>query len=126
MGRRFIYVPVRFELEVNGNMSQEARYVTVAHELGHLYCGHLGTPNKQWWPDRRGLDRSAREFEVESAAYLVCGRVGIDNPSESYLADYATKNEFIPTISIDCVMKAAGLIESMSRNKRMKPRTEKD
>ena len=41
-------------LELNDDLSPESRYVTLAHELGHLYCGHLGTPNEKWWPDRRG------------------------------------------------------------------------
>ena len=42
---------------------------------------NLGTPNEQWWPNRMGLSKAIREFEAESACYLVCGRAGIDNPS---------------------------------------------
>src|SRR5207248_2429484 len=61
----------------NSNLSAEARYAILVHELAHLYCGHLGTPNDKWWPDRRGLPHVAREFEAESVCFLVCERLGI-------------------------------------------------
>lgn len=86
------------------------------------YCGHLGTPNDQWWPDRRGLPHAIRELEAESVCYLVCARAGIDNPSDEYLATHL-KDGKTPSISLECVMKAAGLIEQMGRE-RLKPRKE--
>jgi len=46
-------------------LSREAHYTTPVHELGHLYCGDLGTPNEQRWPDRRGLSEAIREFEAD-------------------------------------------------------------
>lgn len=113
----FIDVPQRYYLSLNKNHSTESRYATLAHELGHLYAGHLGTPNDKWWPDRRGLDQNVREFEAESVCYLVCSRLGIDNPSAEYLSGYLKANAEIPKISLDCVMKAAGLIEQMGREK---------
>lgn len=115
------YVPLRYEMLLNQDHSREARYATITHELGHLYCGHLGTPNKDWWPDRRGLFSSASEFEAESISYLVCGRMGIETPSDQYLAGYVKNNEKVPEISLECVMKAAGVIESMGKE-RLKPR----
>lgn len=54
--------------------------------------------------------------------YLVCSRLGIENPSEEYLSGYLKANAEIPKISLDCVMKAAGLIEQMGREK-LKART---
>lgn len=117
----FAEIPVRFDLLVNGKLSREAQFVTIVHELAHLYCGHLGTPNDKWWPDRRGLNHLTREFEAESVAYLVCSRSNIDNPSEQYLSGYLRTEVGLPPISLDCVMKAAGLIETMSQQ-RMKPR----
>ena len=92
-------VPLRYELELNEDLSKESQYATVAHEMAHLYCGHLGTPNGQWWPDRRGLSHSAVEFEAESVAYMVCSRLGIDNPSDQYLAGYVSENNEVPLIS---------------------------
>ena len=108
-------IPVHYELEIDQGATEESRYATLTHELAHLYCGHLGTPNDKWWPDRGGLDHNIRELEAESVAYMVCARLGIDNPSERYLAGYVGKQEQVPQISLECVMKTAGLIERMSR-----------
>ncbi len=121
----FIDVPIRYDLLVNGNLSREARYATLVHELAHLYCGHLSTPNDEWWPDRCGLNHNAREFEAESVTYLVCCRAGINNPSEQYLSNYLEKEKQVPSISFNCVMKSAALIETMSR-RRMNPRKQKN
>ncbi len=102
-------------------MDRESRYATFVHELAHLYCGHLGSPNKKWWPDRRGLTKIVVEFEAESVSYLVCARQGIESPSEAYLASYVNNRDKVPPISLECVMKAAGLLETMGRE-RLKPR----
>ena len=107
-------VPHRYDLVLNGNLSCEAQYATLVHELAHLYCGHLGTPNPLWWPDRCGLESMVEEFGAESVCYLVCKRAGIDNPSERYLGLLADHPD-VPPISLECVMKAAGLIERMGR-----------
>lgn len=119
--REVVSIPVRYEILVNSKFSPEEKYATMAHELGHLYAGHLGTPNERWWPDRRGLPLLVREFEAESICYLVCTRLGLSNPSDEYLAGYTKANAEVPPISLECVMKAAGLIEQMSRE-RLKPR----
>jgi hypothetical protein len=121
----FVSVPLRYDLLVNASHSAEARYATLVHELAHLYCGHLGTPNERWWPDRRGLGLVPSEFEAESVCYLVCKRSGMVNPSEEYLAGYIRNNEQTPSISLECVMKAAGLIEQMGRE-RLNLRKEKE
>ncbi len=107
----------RYELLLNSNLSREARYATLVHELGHLYCGHLGTPEPKWWPDRRGLHIKIEEFEAESVCYLVCARLGIENPSAEYLAGYVRDYDTTPPISLDAVMKASWLIENMGRDK---------
>ena len=114
-------VPLRYEVLLNANHSREARYATLVHELAHLYCGHLGTPNEKWWPNRSHLSGIVCEFEAESVCYLVCGRAGIDNPSDKYLAGYTGQNSRVPEISLECVMAASGLIEKMGRE-RLKPR----
>lgn len=114
-GPKKVRVPLLYEVELNRDVSEGSQYATLVHELGHLYCGHLGTPEKGWklWPDRQGLPKQEREFEAESVAYLVCARAGIESPSAEYLAQYVEDNDTIPRISLDCVMKAAGLIETM-------------
>ena len=108
-------IPLRYEMKLNLNHNTESQYATLVHELAHLYCGHLGTPNKKWWPNRRGLAREVREFEAESVTYLVCRRLGIDPKSDKYLSGYLKNEKDIPSISLECVMKAAGLIEMMAR-----------
>ena len=118
---RYKKIPVQYELLFSVKLSPEARYVTLVHELAHLYCGHLCTPNKKWWPNRIGLSRAEAEFEAESVTYLVCARLGIQNPSAAYLSGYVKTNEKLPKISLECVMKAAGLIENMGKI-RLKPR----
>jgi hypothetical protein len=110
-------VKVRYEVLVNTTLSREAQYVTLVHELAHLYCGHLGSPDPTWWPDRRSVPLACREFEAESVAYLVCARFGIDNPSETYLHTYLDTNGQVPPISLEAVMTASGLIEAMSRKR---------
>jgi antirestriction protein ArdC len=118
------FIPVRYQLELDEGATEGSRYASLAHELAHLYCGHLGTPSDRWWPDRRGLSHAVRELEAESVAYMVCTRLGIDNPSEQYLAGYIKDQEHIPPISLECVMKTAGLIEKMGKEI-LKPRKEK-
>jgi len=114
---KHVEVPLRYDLFFNMNLSGESRYATLTHELAHLYCGHLGTPNPRWWPDRRGLPPETREFEAESVSYLLCERLGLDSPSEEYLSGYRGTHGEIPPISFDCVMRVAGLVEQMGRGR---------
>src|SRR5712664_4341218 len=108
-------VPLWFELLLNSVLSAEARYGTLVHELAHLYCGHLGTPNGRWWPDRHDLSHDVREFEAESVSYLVCTRLGIDTASDEYLAGYVRRCPATPAISLDRVMKSVWLLEQTGR-----------
>jgi hypothetical protein len=119
--KKYVSVPLRYELLLNSNHTPESRYATLVHELAHLYCGHLGTPNEKWWPSRRELPLAACEFEAESVSYLVCERLGIECPSDEYLSGYMRQHEEVPPISLDCVMKAGQLIEQMGRE-RLRPR----
>ncbi len=112
---RSTLVPLWFELLLNSSLSAESRYGTLVHELAHLYCGHLGTPNGRWWPNRQNLSHAVREFEAESVSYLVCARLGIDTASEEYLAGYVRKSPVTPSISLDRVMKSVWLLEQMGR-----------
>lgn len=119
--QKLIYVQRRYEVLLNGKHTREEQYATLAHELAHLYCGHLGTPDERWWPDRRGLTHEIVECEAESVAYLVCKRFGIDSPAEQYLANFIERRPEMPQISLACVLTSAGLIEQMGR-KRLPPR----
>jgi hypothetical protein len=120
----YVTVPVRYELLLNESHSRETHFATLVHELAHLYCGHLGTPNPLWWPSRRFLDADTEEFEAESVSYLVCRSLGLDTRSEAYLSGYTRERSVTPQMSLECVLKAAGDIERMTRE-RHPPRKEK-
>jgi hypothetical protein len=108
-----IRMQILYDIVTNSNNSLETKFSTIVHELGHLYCGHLGTFYPKWWSDRRSLSKNQREFEAESVCWLVCERLGIKNPSAEYLSGYLDNNENIPIISIDTVLKSASIIEKM-------------
>ena len=104
-------VKILYNMIINSNSSKEEQFATIAHELGHLYCGHLGTPNKKWWPDSHVKNKESIEFEAESVAWIVCERNNIKNPSAAYLNGYLDKNGDIPPVSLENILKASGMIE---------------
>ncbi len=115
--QELVGVPVRYELSLNNNLSRAAQYATLVHELAHLYCGHLGTSNPAWWPDRQGLPLNCKEFEAESVCWLVCERLGIENPSDAYLHAHLESCGKVPPISLELVMAASGLIQAMGKGR---------
>ena len=121
---QFTWVPRRYHLVLNSLHSRETRYATFVHELAHLFCGHLGTPNEKWWPDRRGLSHEVAEMEAESVSFLICERLGVDSPSAEYLAGHLKPNAETLDLSLECVMRAGGLVEQMGRM-RLLPRKHK-
>lgn len=87
----------------------------MAHELGHLYCGHLGTPNSKWWPDRRRVNPVVSEFEAESVAYLACQRMDETAQMPPHLAQYLDERTDMPDgISLERIMTAAGRVIEMA------------
>lgn len=104
-------VLVKYHLIVSKNLGVPETFATVLHELGHLYCGHLGTPDPSRWKSRIIKDKNIEEFEAECVSWIICSRMGIDSKSETYLHNYLNKNHAIPPISLDSVLKAAGMIE---------------
>jgi len=59
-----------YTMIVNRKHCWEEKFATIAHELGHLFCGHLGNPLMDLWPDRSSCDLQVREFEAESGLYV--------------------------------------------------------
>lgn len=110
-------VPVRHEMLSHASLSKSARYATLVHELAHLYCGHLGTPDEKWWPNRMYLSHGEMEFEAESISYLGCEGLGILSPSAEHLERFIGSYTEVPQISLEPVMKVAGLIEQMGRER---------
>jgi hypothetical protein len=70
--------------------------------------------------NRRGLQDRALirelECEAESISYLVCTRLGIETPSAEYLAGYLGEGGKMPPISLETVIKMAGLIQRMGKS----------
>ena len=105
--------PPYFEITLNAAHTEAARFVTLAHELAHIYCGHLGGHPKKRWPDRSGLPLDSREFEAESAAYIVALRRRIASGSDRYLSEYLKMHDEVPPISVELVIRASDRIEKM-------------
>jgi hypothetical protein len=81
-----------YQVRVNRKHSFAVEFVTLVHELGHLFLGHLGPDEYLKIAQRPALKQAEEGLEAESLAYLVCKRHGVAFESESYLADYVTAN----------------------------------
>ena len=100
-----------YQLRINGNHSLSTQFVTLVHELGHLYLGHLGADAHLKVKDRSRLRHSAMELEAESVAYLVSHRRGINAKSQSYLAGHVSASTSLADLDLYELTKAAGQIE---------------
>lgn len=101
-------------IQVNEQLDVGARFATLAHELGHIYCGHLGAHREGFWPDRScTLTQPQREMEAEAVAYLVCMRFGLKARSAEYLAHYVSP-ENLCKVSKRMIIEAVNRIEARS------------
>lgn len=103
----------QYRMCVNRNHQPAVQFITVAHELAHLFLGHLGRDKNLNIPARPSADHGQRELEAESVAYLVCARNGIVSASETYLKDYVQANTTVEQLDIYQVMRAAGQVEGL-------------
>jgi hypothetical protein len=107
---------------LNCNHGLEEKYSTLAHELGHIFCGHLGTDRLSWWDANVNSPREIEEVEAESVAYLVCMRRGLKVNSERYLSNYRTPDDIqLPFFGLNAVLLATDYIEKMGERKWKKP-----
>ncbi len=108
--------PISLRIDVNDFLDIPSRYDTIAHELAHICCGHLGALGDEVWPDRKSVSELPAEFEAEAVAYMVCSRLGINNRAVEYLAVKASKNDKLPIISFDSMIRAVNDIEEMGKS----------
>lgn len=101
----------QFRIRLNAKHDLPTRFATLAHELGHIYCGHLGADRKGRWPDRYRLSHEQREMEAEAVAWLVCQRTGVAPRSKDYLRGLISSAE-IEGISVYAIFEAANRVES--------------
>ena len=102
--------------------SLEDKYASLAYELGHILCGHLGIDSNAWWSERRGLNVSGEGLEAESVAFLSCQRRGLELNAKNYLVDYASKAQQLPTFSLNSVLQAVSYIEDMGKSRWTQPK----
>lgn len=117
---------MRYVLTLNADHTEEEQFGTLAHELGHLFCGHLPTEDEGRWWKWRHLDLAQEELEAESVAFVVCLRAGLKTLSHRYLAGYAGRDDIVlPHIDLQAVLSAITYVESMGgpgfRSKRKNP-----
>jgi hypothetical protein len=102
-----------YEVHVNRNHAPATQFVTIAHELGHLFLGHLGADSLLKIPERSQVDHSQKELEAESVAYVVSARNGVSSESEKYLATYVEEHTTVANLDVYQVLRAAGQIEAL-------------
>jgi hypothetical protein len=102
----------QFRIKINGRLEMPQRFAALTHELGHIYCGHLGSGAKARWPDRSAqLTSGQKELEAEAVSWLVCQRLGLDIQAAEYLSGHVSEGD-LKDISIYAVTAAAHRIEA--------------
>lgn len=102
-----------YRLTVNRSHAPPVQFVTIAHELGHLFLGHLAADVRLGITARNTLPHAQEELEAESVAYLVANRNGVTTKSQTYLSSILASDQDMPTFDLYQVMRAAGRVESI-------------
>lgn len=111
---------------LNDRSALEDQYSILVHELGHIFCGHLGSSADSWWPDRKEMSHQVVEIETESTAYLLCLRKNLMSNAEKHLSSYtASADEDIPTFSLNAILQATAYVEEMGKSKLFRPKKAK-
>jgi hypothetical protein len=107
---------------IDKTQSTEDKYSALVHELGHIFCGHLGIDRRAWWPERQGANISGEETEADAVAYLVCKRLALQARSAKYLSHFMEKEQQLPAFSLNAVLQAAAYAEDMGKSRWKEPR----
>ena len=96
---------------INRNHIPAVQFTTLAHELGHLYLGHLGRDRKLNVPRRPRLTHAQQEIEAKSVAFIVCCRNGVQPKLQTYLSHFVNSDTGLEVVDVYQVMRAAGQVE---------------
>ena len=102
-----------YKMGVNKNHDPNVQFATLAHELAHLFLGHLGRDAYLRIPERPPLTHEQRELEAESTAFIVCARNGVECKSQSYLEAYVGQDTTTANLDLYQIMRAAGQVETI-------------
>jgi len=100
-------------IRLNKKHDANVQFATLAHELAHLYLGHLGKDNFLKTPDRRKQHNDTMELEAESVCYIICHRNNVKPNSESYLTNFVDDKLQADDMDLHVLLKAAGQIETI-------------
>jgi len=106
-----------YRIELNETHDLPTRFTTLAHELGHLFCGHCGKRPTDFWEERNGLAKATEELEAEAVAYLVASRRKLTTASEKYLSGYLQPGDTLPPFSMEHILTAAHVVEELASGK---------
>ncbi len=103
----------QYKIQINMNHKAPVQLVTVFHELGHLFLGHIGEDKNLQIKGRMGLGLAQMEIEAESVAYVLAKRIGVDSKSAAYLSSHINKFDTEQSLDIYHIMWASGKIEAL-------------
>jgi hypothetical protein len=107
---------------IDKTLTLEGRYAALVHELGHIFCSHLGIDRHAWWPERGDLNVRGEKIEADSVAYLVCRRNGLRTESQHFLLHVSETHQEIPPFSMNAVTQAVSYIEDMGKHRWKAPK----
>jgi hypothetical protein len=109
-----------YRITFNERLNTAERFATIAHELGHIFCGHLGAcasgpreSDESGWRDRRSFSKHEKEVEAEAVAFVVASRAGVVPASAEYLREFVRSAD-ISRIDPELIVRAAARIERLA------------
>lgn len=103
----------KYRIYINLNHEPAAQFVTLTHELAHLFLGHLGRDKKLNIPQRPALSHADQELEAESVAFIISERNGVESKSQTYLSNFVNADTTTDQIDLYQIMRAAGQVEAL-------------